>query len=162
MTTTTTDRKDEFRVSPRSELDFNLMTTDTLWGSGQINPVLKDKIQQFYSYVDPSTNERKVTYENLWGLLGFYTRDLRLANLSEWDGELHYVQYYIDLAGDMLQAEMIKGFLICLSRAATRLELSQSKKGFLRRRMGTLTQEHFSQEIEPKKKNFFGLNKKQE
>jgi hypothetical protein len=70
--------------------------------------------------------------------------------------ELTYVTYYLDLAGDFLSSDMIEPFLISLSRAATVLELSQSKKGFLRKRMNTFTQEKFNQELEPAKKKLFG------
>lgn len=71
-------------------------------------------------------------------------------------GEVAYCQYYLDLAGDLLQNNAIKPFLIALSRAASMLELSQSKGGFLRKRMNTLSQEHISQELEPKKQKLFG------
>lgn len=151
-----TDKK-MIRPIPQSDLDFNLMTTNTEWGSHFIPNSLKDKLSKHY--VVSKDGKKYLKKEGMWELLGFYTRDLRLANLSHVIGEVTYCQYFLDLANDFLRADFTEPFLICLSRVATVLELSQSKGGFLRRRMNTLTQENFRQEIEPKKKNFFGMNK---
>lgn len=143
------------RVLPRSELDFNLMTTNGVWGSGEISPELKDRLSKYYA-VNDKDGQLKVSKENLWSLLGFYSRDLRLANLSTWSGEVFYCQYYLDLSADLLREDMVEPFLICLSRVASVLELSQSKGGFLRRRMNTFSQENITGEMEPKKKTLFG------
>lgn len=155
------ERNDDLvrRNVPQSDLDFNLMTTDPVWGQPEVNDTLKERLSKISEGVDA---DGKPIYkkENLWGLLNFYTRDLRLANLSKWD-EIPYVTYYLDLAGDFLQSDMIQPFIICLSRAATLLELSQSKNGFLRRRMNTFTQEKFQQELEPPKKSLFGGRKQE-
>jgi len=146
------------RVLPKSDLDFNLMTTDSVWGSTYINQDLKDRVTKYYATPkDDGTTE--ITKESLWGLLGFYTRDMRLANLGTLNGELEYTKYFLDLAGDFLQANMIEPFLICLSRVATILELSQSKGGFLRRRMNTFTSESFHTDGEPPKKSIMGYKK---
>lgn len=144
------------RVTPRSDLDFNFQLTNTVWGSPYIGGALKDKLKRFYKVTDEG-GSTEVTENSLWELLGFYTRDLRLANLSVITGEVAYCQYYLDLAGDMLQANMIESFLICLSRVATVIELSQSKGGFLRRRMNTFTSENMQGEMgDPKKRTLFG------
>jgi hypothetical protein len=142
------------RTVPQSDLDFNLMTTDPVWGSANISTELKKKLSETIEGIDTEGNVKYKETE-LWGLLNFYTRDVRLGNLRAWD-ELPYVQYYLDLAGDFLQSDMIKPFLIALSRAATKIELSQSKNGFLRRRMNTFTKESFNTESEAPKKNLFG------
>lgn len=157
--TTTPDAK---RVMPRSDLDFNLMTTDSVWGSPHISQELRARVSKQFLVYNEDTQKDEVTEASLWGLLGFYTRDMRLANLSVINGEVNYCQYYLDLANDMLQADMVEPFLICLSRVATVLELSQSKGGFLRRRMNTFTSEHFQTEEGPAKKSLFGKPKKQE
>jgi len=148
------DQQQDKRNVPQSDLDFNLMTTDPVWGSTNISPQLKKKLSETIEGIDKEGNIKYQETE-LWGLLNFYTRDVRLGNLRSWD-ELPYVQYYLDLAGDMLQSNMIKAFLIALSRAATKIELSQSKNGFLRRRMNTFTKESFNTENEAPKKNLFG------
>ena len=97
-----------------------------------------------------------VTQEALWGMMSYYTRDLRLSNLSYKSNEIQYCQHYLDLAGDFLKEGMLKPFLVCLSRVATITELAQSKGGFLRRQMNTLRTENVEEALEPKKKNIFG------
>jgi len=148
------------RVLPQSELDFHLMTTDGVWGKNEISPELKDRLTQYYVKKNDK-GEDTVTSKSLWNLLGFYTRDMRLANLSTWNGEVEYCQYFLNLANDFLQAEQIEPFLISLSRVATMLEISQSKGGFLRKQMNTLRTENMAGEIEPPKKQLFGGTKKE-
>lgn len=157
------------RILPRNELDFNLMTTEGEWGKDYVNPELKERLNKYFIKKDQDgkpifDNEGNLigSKKSLWDMLGFYTKDMRLANLSYLNNEMQYCQYYLDLAGDFLQIDMIEPFIICLSRVATILELSQSKGGFLRRRMHTLTSENMQGELEPQKKNLFGLSKKKE
>lgn len=161
------NQKPQRRVMPQSELDLVLMTTDSVWGKTDVPLGLQNKLKAYMQVMDKDgkliydeKGSPVVSEDNLWGLLGFFTRDMRLANLSVWNGELKYCQYFLDLAGDFLQSEMIEPFLICLQRAATVLELSQSKGGFLRRRMNTFTQESTALDSEPPKKSLFGSQKK--
>ena len=149
------------RWLPQSELDFNLMTTDPVWGQPYVSEDLKSRLEEYHAV---GTNEDgTIIYDkkSLWSILNFYSRDMRLSNLSKWD-EMPYVKYYLDLANDLLLADMIRSFLICLSRAASLLEITQSKNGFLRKRMNTFTQENFKTDLEPPKKSIFGGKKKQE
>lgn len=152
--------EDQFRQLPASDLDFNLMMTDSVWGRHEVNKDLKEKLEKYYLETGQD-GQQYVTKKSMWGLLGFYTRDIRLGNLSEWNGELDACRYYLDLANDLLLVDMIEPFLIALSRAATILETSQSKRGFLRKLMNTLRQEHIKQELEPPKKSMFGGKKKE-
>lgn len=151
---------EDSRNLPTSDLDLNLMLTDAVWGKAEVSPDLKEKLSRYF-LTQGEKGEDIINKESLWGLLGFYTRDMRLANLDQWTGELESCRYMIDLAGDYLQVGMIEPFLVALSRAATILETSQSKKGFLRRQMNTLRNESVSQSIEPPKKGFFGGGKKE-
>lgn len=162
-----TEEKTERRVMPQSELDLSLMTTDSVWGKQEVPQQLQNSLKKYMKLMDDKgeliydkEGNPVVSEANLWGLLGFYTRDMRLANLSQWNGELQYCQYFLDLSGDMLAEEMLEPFVICLRRVATILELSQSKGGFLRRRMNTFTQESTPLENEPSKKSLFGVGKK--
>ena len=165
-TQTTTPQR---RVQPQSDLDFNLMTTDSVWGQPEVSNELKERLNKYFAVRDEKTKEQiydkegrpVVSTQSLWGLLGFYTRDMRLANLNPWLGELAYCQYYLDLANDFLQAGIIEPCLISLSRVATILEISQSKGGFLRRKMNTFTQENIRKD-EPPKKSLFGGKKKED
>jgi len=67
----------------------------------------------------------------------------------------------IDLANDYLSENMIEPFIIALSRAVSIMETSQSKGGFLRRQMNTLTHKQVSQNLEPPKRGFFGGGKQE-
>lgn len=97
--------------------------------------------------------------ENMWAMMSFYTRDLRLANLT--DPELNYCVHYLNLAGDFLKMGFRRAFLIALSRVATMVELSQSRKGFLRKRINTITTEKYEKPIEPEKKSILQRGSKQ-
>jgi len=144
--------EDQARFVPSSDLDLNLMLTDSLWGRDEVKE-MKEKLQKY------SDDSDVVLKSSLWGMLSFLTRDLRLGNLSVWDGELQFCRYHLLLAGDLLDANMIEPFVICILRSASTLETSQSKGGFLRRNMNTLRQEHVSEQREPPKKGFFGGKK---
>lgn len=147
------------RILPQSELDLHLMTTDSVWGKPEVSQDLREKLYKYF--VQVKDGKEVITQQSLWGLLGYYTRDMRLANLSVFNGEMAFCQYYLDLAGDFLQADMVEPFLIALSRVATMLELSQSKGGFLRKNMNTLRMENMQGEMEPPKKQLFGTGKKE-
>ena len=149
------------RSIPQNELDFNLRVVDTVWSSNELSPELKEKLTQ--STTKKGKDGRMyISKDNVSEAMQIYTRDLRLANLSTFNNEVNYCSYYQDLANDFLQSDFPMASMICLSRGTTVLELSQSKGGFLRKRMGTITQESFHTENEPKKKNFFGLGAKKE
>jgi len=143
------------RSLPTNELDLNLMLTNAVWGRPEVSKELKDRLMKLHATTD-NEGKLQVTRGSLWGLLGFYTRDLRLANLSEWNNEIQTCRYMIDLAQDYLSENMVEPFIIALSRAVNIMETSQSKGGFLRKQMNTLTQKHVSQSLEPPKKGFFG------
>lgn len=148
------------RTMPTSDLDLNIMLTDSMWGRKEVSQELKDKLQKYYSE-KKEDGTVEISKSSLWGLLGFFTRDMRLGNLSSFDNELQTCRYHIDLANDLLNVDMTEPFLIALSRSASILETSQSKGGFLRRMMNTLRQEHINQNMEPPKKGFFGGGKQQ-
>lgn len=128
---------------PVNELDLSLMTINSNWGQ-EINPNLQNNLS------------------DVWDLLAIYTRDIRLGNLSSWDGELVYCRYFLDLASDFLQCGFKKAPIGSLTKSITIIETSQSKGGFLRRRINTFTQENISKEEEPPKKSLFGSPQKKE
>lgn len=138
------------RGTPVSELDYHYRTTDPNWGKSDVPVELKEKLMYLVKKMDKKGQER-YEEEGLWGLLGYYTRDMRLANLSQWNNEFEYCQYYIDLAGDCLRENYIESFITALSRAVTVLELSQSKGGFFRKQANTFRSEQSNETIEPKK-----------
>jgi hypothetical protein len=146
--------EEDSRRLPTSDLDFNLMMVDSLWGRQDVPQELKDRLNELVKEYDPETGAVKDKTVSLWGILGHYTRDLRLANLSE--DELRIVRYMLDLAADYLSVGLKESFTVALSRAISILETSQSKKGFLRKQMNTLRQEHTQETIAPKKKRLWG------
>ena len=151
------------RVMPTSELDLGMMLTNNVWGRSDVPQELKNRLAKYFAVRDEKGNQLfnedgtpLVTIDSLWGILGHYTRDMRLANLDAWGNELTLCRYMIDLSTDYLTENMIEPFITSLSRAVTILETSQSKGGFLRKQMNTLTQVHKNQNLEPPKKGFFG------
>jgi len=142
------------RRVPTNNLDFSFMTIDPAWGKEATQELHSLLIESGEITKDDSGKEVIVEDRHLWGILNYFTRDLRLGNLNN---ELYLrALRYIDLAGDCISRNLIKGFLASLRRVISILELSQSRGGFLRRRSNTFTQENFESPLEPKKKTFFG------
>lgn len=154
------------REVPNSFLDLSLMTTNTLWGTEYVSPELKNHLTKHFYKVDDkgrlltdAEGRPIIDKKELWGFFGFYTRDLRLGNLSYKNNEIPYCQHYLDLAGDILNSGFQDAFGACLRRVATITELSQSKGGFLRRQSNTIRQEQSQELLEPEKKSFWGGGK---
>lgn len=138
------------RSVPISELDYQYRTTEPSWGRPDVPIELREKLGQIVRVRDVDGNESD-QMESMWGLMGYYTRDLRLANLSEWNNEMQYCIYYLDLSGDLLREEYPESFLTALPRLVTVMELSQSKGGFFRKLLNTFRSEQSIETIEPKK-----------
>jgi len=127
--------------SPYNDLELQFMLTQPAWG--------REYTEDLYEAVKISLSDAKVGDDGslvvnekpLWGILSYYTRDIRLGNLSSISGEFEYCQFWLDFAGICLRTNNIQSFLTSLTRVITLLELSQSKGGFLRRRQGTITTE---------------------
>jgi hypothetical protein len=145
------------RSTPASELDYQSMIMNNDWGSANVSEDLKEALRKYYKETNTKGVET-ITTKSLWGLLSYYTKDIRLGNLSEWNGELTVCRYHLDLAGQLLYAGMIEPFLVSLSKAITIIETSQSKNGFVRKNGNTLRQEHHNTNIDSPKKSFFGGN----
>ena len=145
------------RGLPQTDLELNMMVTNPVYGKPDIAEGLKKRLQKYYRQIGYDGTE-EITLESLWDMLGFFTRDMRLANLSSnpIKDEVSYCKYYLDLASDYLQVGFLECFVICIERVASLTELSQSKNGFLRRRMNTFTAESLQGELEPPKKSLFG------
>lgn len=170
------------RVIPYNQLDLYKQMLDPVWGKhGEINPDLQVKLTKFFyrfdtngelEYVQAVSDDGtplldddnkpvlvpKFDKANMWSLLSFLTRDLRLGNVNK--EEFEYCRHYIDLAYDYVDEGLIEPFSICVERVASVVELSQAKAGFTRRQMNTLTQEHKYSEDGPKKTNLLGFGRK--
>jgi len=154
------------RQVPENALDFNAMLLEPDWGKPTVSEDLKLKLTKEVFLRDDKGELLKdeqgnflATKEGLWGLIGFYTRDMRLSNINH--DELVYCAHFLDLCADLLQEKgQLKPFMMSLSRAVTVLELGQSKNGFLRRQNNTITQEIKEKPLEPEKKSLFTGNAK--
>lgn len=145
---------DNRAVMPQNELQFNMLTTNSSWGEAEMNPEVQAALSE-YEYTKTENGNIEVTVKkNLWNRLSIYTRDVRLGNLE--GEEYEEFQSYMDLANILLSKDFFNSASTALGFAVTIIESSQSKKGFLRRRMNTLTSEHINRDLEPPKKKLFG------
>lgn len=149
------------RDTPMSELDLQLMVTDPKWGDWSIPDELKEILGETKTFVDPESGKQYIDISSLWGLLGYFTRDLRLGNLSRYGGEVEYCKEYLDFAGECLRNGLTGSFMSSLSRTISLIELTQSRAGFLRRQHNTLRTETTQQMLEPKKSKLFGKKKEE-
>lgn len=126
---------------PFNELELLYLTTTPAWGREVTDELDNELLQDIkkLSYIDKETGELIVTKKALWGVLSYYTRDLRLGNLT--GTQMAYCQSWLDYAGACIRRGYKETFMASLSRVITVVELSQSHKGFLRRRQGTITRE---------------------
>lgn len=146
-----TDRK-----IPANELDLSFMTTESAWGK-EVSEELNARLVEIGAEINTETGELEVTEKHLWGLMAYYTRDMRLSNLNQ--ERYIYCLKWLGIAGDCLRVNYIQSFMTALSRVIDALELSQSVGGFLRKRGNTMTQEWIGKPNEPsqqQKKGLFG------
>jgi hypothetical protein len=151
------ENEEQMRRMPSSDLDLQMMLVDPEWGR-DVAPELKDKLSVNLQLKTDGSGQYQVSKKHLWGLLSYYTRDVRLGNLN--NDQFLYTQAWTDFAGDCLRWGYVKSFLTALSRVATVIELSQSRNGFLRKRIGTFTKEEYHEFSEPPKKGIMGGSKK--
>ena len=147
------DTKDEIlRDMPQSEMDFNMLVIDPKWGIDKIPPSLKARLKEvMLARGKPNQNKKlEPTYDDLWELLAIYSRDMRLANLQSEDE--NYCEHYINLSGKLLRKGYPRSSILSLVYSVTRLELSQSRKGFLRTIFRTQKKEITMEESQPKKR----------
>lgn len=152
----------QMRTVPQSDLEYQMLVTDTLWGAPWVSEDLKEHLTKTHLLRDaegkpiltPDGNYA-IKKQALWGLMSHYTRDIRLSNLSSARNEINYVRHWLDYASDMIREDMPLAFLAALSRVVTVLETSQGRGGFLRKRMGTVTTEDITAPGEPGKKSLY-------
>lgn len=137
---------------PENNIELSMLYTNPVWGSDrEINKSFRDKTTKTINFVNQETGQIvQTTTDKLWEQLQFFTRDLRLGNLSS--TEVRYCDYYLRFASDCLKEKYIDAFIVALSRVASTIELSQSKGGFLRKRLNTQTKE-IKESMDLNKKN---------
>jgi len=94
-----------------------------------------------------------------WSELSLFRKGFRLGNLDSTEAK-NCVEN-IDLAQDLLTEGYTEPFKILWARVISRLEISQSKKGFLRKMLNTVTQEYKGIE-EARNKSFLSGKKEVE
>jgi len=144
------------RIIPQSSLEVDIMTTNPVWGVGgdEINKALKSQLKTLYE-IKGVNGEVSTETQDLWSLLGYFNRDIRLSNFTTRD--IIDVRKSLKLAGHLLEQGFKSCFIIELMQVASISETSQGRGGFLRKRSNTLTREEFVSE--PPKKGLFTKNK---
>ena len=143
---------------PESFLELQYITTAPTWGREAPTELWdKLKISQI-TYDDKGNPEMdQKTKQSAWGLLGFFTQDIRLGNLNFL--EVEYAREWIEIAGDLLECDYIGAFNPALRRPIGVLELSQSKGGFLRKMLNKITQHQKFEKVNPNSRSMFGGGK---
>ena len=145
------------RSVPANDLDLQMQVTDPAWQN--LSPDLQEKLLKKIGE-EIQDGESKTLYETLHGILGLYTRDIRLGNLSTWNGEYDFVSYFLESAVIYLEAKFPRACICALNLALAKLEPSSSKSGFLRKLINTIRSESYKSSLEPEKKSPLGGMKK--
>ena len=143
--------QDGQQTIPFDSLQLAYLVTDSSWGK-ELPETLKEKFNR-----DIINSKGKIKTEDLWGLYSMYRRDLRLGNLDSKNGELEVCEAWLNLSADLLRDGYVVSFLAAMSRVITIIEISQSKKGFLRNRLSPQIRETtIKSENEQQKKGITG------
>jgi hypothetical protein len=151
--------KEEDSYVPENNIELSMLYTNPVWGSDQeINDSFRDRTTKTVQFVNSETGQVvRTTEDKLWEQLQFFTRDLRLGNLTS--AEMRSCEYYLNFASDTLKEKYVDAFIVALSKVATMIELSQSRGGFLRKRLNTFTKENRESFEAPKKNGLFHQSK---
>jgi hypothetical protein len=158
--------KQQKRVIPQNDLDFNMQLTNPAWGKSELTAKAQDSLSKTFYLIDATTGQVALDEEgnpivhhedDYWARLGFLTRDWRLSNLNTKDYER--LRWWADFATATNQYGYKRSTAYCISQIAPTLELSQSKGGFLREILNTLIQRNTNISEEPNKKSLFGVGK---
>lgn len=141
---------------PISTLHLDALLLEPNWGRKVTDEVDK-KLTVHKVVFNPETGEEELTTEAMWAVHAYFTRDLRLANLDE--HQEIYCDFWLEIAGDFIRDNFKMSFLTAISKVAVVCELSQSRLGFLRKRIGKSTIETINKTIEPSKKDVLSLAK---
>lgn len=92
-----------------------------------------------------------------WSELSVFRKGFRLGNLDA--AQAKNCVDNIDLAQDLLTEGYTEPFKILWSRVISRIEISHSKKGFMRKMLNTMTQEYKGVDTVKNKSLITGKNK---
>lgn len=156
------------RSVPQNELDFNMQLTNPAWGKKELDVKAQENLSKTFYVVNEkgevqldADGQPIVHHEDdLWSKLGFLTRDFRLSNLTKQDYAL--LSWWSEFAAAAAQEGYKGSTAYCISQVAPRLELSQSRAGFLRNILNTLINRNVTVSEEPNKNKLFGLGGKKQ
>lgn len=157
--------EDEINNIPANELDYFQRITDPSWSD--LTEDMKDRLSKIIKQTYNEGSKRwQLEKEERKTLLEVYKRDLRLGNLSKEKGllnlemsEMEFCMIWLNIATDCLTEDYPESFRIALSRVISVLELSQSREGFMRKQMNTISMETKQINDEPKKKSIFNTSR---
>lgn len=140
------------RIIPDSDLDMRWFALNPEWGRGGVPGVLRAKLTRGgKSFVDSDGNEYAAPEkEELWDYLSFYTRDIRLGFLNKKD--VDYCEFWLEMASNFLHDDLLESFYKALNKVISKIEVSQSREGNLRRNTKTTTSEQRLSYEEPPKR----------
>jgi len=150
---------DGFKYIPQSSMELELALTEPVWGK-EVPAGLKSALTEQGEVFKGEDGKIYVRKKALWDLLGMYTRDLRLGNLTRKD--IHYCKQFLDFAQECLMHNYTKTFFSCMAEVISLIELSQSHKGFLRIKGRTIRKESYEESSADEKSSWFGGRKKRE
>jgi hypothetical protein len=154
------------RSIPQSDLDFSMQLTNPAWGKEELGAGARETFIKTFLKLDPKTRKLLLDAEghpevdhedDYWARIGFLTKDWRLSNLSKEDYEL--LRWWGDMASAAAQQGYTRSVAYCISQIAPTLELSQSKKGFLREMLNTIINRNTNITDEASKKSLLGMGK---
>lgn len=150
------------RITPQSDLDYNMLITNTTWDSNQLSSEIKEALRRYRPVFDEN-GKVKLDEEGrpvfaVWEgseKLRILTRDTRLSNLNGTD--YAFCNWWDSFAGGVnILGDFPRSTAYCLYQRDSRLNLAQSLKGWFRRIQATLFNENRNINEEPKKKSLFG------
>lgn len=150
---------------PANELDYFQRITDPSWSDLSID--MKNRLSKLIKQTyNEAIKQWELEKEERKTLLEVYKRDLRLGNLSKEKGlfglelsEIEYCLVWLNIATDCLTENYPESFRLSLSRVISIIEISQSRDGFMRKQMNTISMETKTINEEPKKKSIFNSSR---
>lgn len=137
---------------PDNQLDAMWALTNPVWGKSTIPKQLRDRLMKNKGgkLVNEDGDEFEADEEGMWDLLSYFTRDLRLGNLSK--AEAKECREWLEICSDCIRNQYRDSFFLSLVKVVALTEISQSRGGWLRKILRTNTSEQkIEYEEQPKR-----------
>lgn len=147
------------QMNPSNDVDLFIYTTDPAWSTEHINTDFEQILTDEEGKVVKDDNGNPVVLFSFWNSLKFIKRDLRLGNIDPKFDDVEWMENRVQLAQNLLMFRngSFKHLApMAVAPVIAALELSQSRKGFLRKNFRTFS---FKSESEDKTRaggGFFG------